>query len=201
MYSIHVFLEIATEIRTESSVELFGVCFAYARVIINHSDHSNSLVPRARDPFGACWPFNQKIPKVSKRKQMSSGDSFRQKIRKLSNFWKANHLTDNSGSKFKWNSNSCKRSSKILVNLARLSSFLEILENGVPFVIENLRKCAPSNRDLWENLEGKPALVTTVIPTHVLWSKCRIKAESWFSGSGFWFCPDRLGGELGAERN
>ena len=51
---------------------------------------------------------------------------------------------------------------------SRVSSFLEILENGVPFVIENLRKCAPSNRDLWENLEGKPALVTTVIPTHVL---------------------------------
>lgn len=45
MYSIHVFLEIATEIRTESSVELFVVCFAHVRVIINHSDHTNSLVP------------------------------------------------------------------------------------------------------------------------------------------------------------
>ena len=57
-------------------------------------------------------------------------------IQKLLNFRNVNHSTENSrnpGSKVKWKE-------KIGVYLARLSSFLEILENTIPFATESRRK-------------------------------------------------------------
>ena len=66
-----------------------------------------------------------------------------QKFRKLLNFRNANHSTENSrnpGSKVEWKANSREKFLKIWVYLARLSSFVEILENALPLTSGSCRK-------------------------------------------------------------
>ena len=69
-----------------------------------------------------------------------------QKIRKLLNFRNANNSSENYSNfagKFEWKGNFRKKFSKIWVYLARLSSFLEILENAVPFATRSCRNFKP----------------------------------------------------------
>ena len=78
----------------------------------------------------------------------------RQKFRKLLNFRNTNHLTENSRNsekKVEWKENFREIFfSKILVYLARLFSFLEILENTVSFATGSCRKFKPDVLVEWK---------------------------------------------------
>ena len=72
-------------------------------------------------------------------------------IQTLLNFRNVNHSTENSrnpGSKVKWKE-------KIGVYLARLSSFLENLENTLPFATESRRKFKPDVLVELQSAKGK----------------------------------------------
>ena len=85
-----------------------------------------------------------KLSKIWKQRQWYRNfrKSFR-KFLKLLNFRNANHSTENSGilgAKLNGKETSGKTFSKIWVYLARFCSFLEILENAVPFATGSCQK-------------------------------------------------------------
>ena len=98
-------------------------------------------------------------------------------IQKLLNFRNVNHSIENSrnpGSKVKWKE-------KIGVYLARLSSFLENLENTLPFATESRRKFKPDVLVELQSAKGKldgPFAVRPTGPSNHICAKKKMKEIS-----------------------
>ena len=107
------------------------------------------------------FPFNQKFPTFWGGSKWY-GNFLGLVSLKSENCWIFWNSNLSSRRKIKWNWNFHTKFLKIWVYLARLSSFLEILENAVPFIS---RKCQKFNSKLRSQMESAHFMSWNVVET------------------------------------